>query len=30
MVEPEIREAMVEGGWIPEGIGPNAVFACMP
>lgn len=30
MVEPEIREAMVEWGWIPEGSGPNAVFACMP
>ncbi len=29
-IYPSVRTAMIAAGWIPEGNGPNGVFACVP
>ena len=29
-IDLAVRSAMIAKGWIPEGNGPNAVFACVP
>ena len=29
-IYPSVRTAMIATGWIPEGNGPNGVFACVP
>ena len=29
-IDPAIRTQMIGQGWIPEGNGPDGVFACVP
>jgi hypothetical protein len=29
-IHPSVRTAMIAAGWIPEGNGPNGIFACVP
>jgi hypothetical protein len=29
-IYPSVRTAMIAAGWIPEGNGPNGIFACVP